>query len=126
MSYVQVPRDRFVAALELAGFSTDPDQRGELAFIRQHHLDPTMYVKIFTSLPLDAGDVRAKGTDAIRVVLIFKNPRTGRSGGLFKTTRVHRTGTAAGVIERTLERAREAYAEGNRRVKGTRIRMEIQ
>lgn len=117
MSYVQVDREVFLGALAKAGFLPDPEQRGEVAVIRQHHLDPTMYVKIFTSLPLDAGDVRAKGTDAIRVVLIFKNPRTGRSGGLWKATRVHRTGTTAGVIERTLERAREAYAEGNRRVK---------
>lgn len=117
MSYVQVPREQFVAALAAAGFAPDPDQQGELAMIRQHDKDPTMYVKIFTSLPLNGGDVRGCGADAIRVVLIFKNPRTGRSGGLWKSPRVLRTGTSEAVIERTIQRAREAWSEGNRRVK---------
>ena len=51
-------------------------------------------------------------------MLIFKNDRTGRSGCLHKTSRVYRTGSEAAVIERTIERAREAYGAGVKRVKG--------
>ena len=115
--FVEIDRNQFCTVLEDKGFVQDADAYGELVYIRQHHLDPTMFVKIYTSMPLWAGDTRPCGEDAIRVMLIFKNERTGRSGCLHKTTRVNRTGTANGVIDRTLERAREAYAAGNDRVK---------
>lgn len=116
--YVEVDRNVFCQSMEAKGFTPDPEAFGELIYIRQHHLDPTMYVKIYTSMPLRSGDARGCGQDAIRVMLIFKNDRTGRSGCLHKTSRVYRTGSEAAVIERTLERAREAYGAGNKRVKG--------
>lgn len=115
--YVEVRRESFIAYLEGAGFSPDPEARGELVYQRRHAVDPTMFVKIYTSLPLAAGDARPSGADAIRVMLVFKNERTGKSGCLFKTSRVYRTGTEAGVMERTLQRARECWMEGNRRVR---------
>ena len=113
--YVEVDRQRFCAALEAKGFTVDEDAYGELVYEFQHKKDPTMFVKIFTSLPRHAGNARAAGTDAIRVSLVFKNAK--RSGGLFRAQRVYRTGTEEAVIERTLERARDAYAEANRRWK---------
>lgn len=117
MSYVQVSREKFIAKLVECGFYPDESQEGhELVVIRQHHLDPTMYVKIFTTLPKEGGNVRSKGSDAIRVFLIFKNK--DRSGCLAKLPKVLRTGTEEAVIERTIERAREAYGIGNSRVKG--------
>lgn len=118
--YVEVDREAFVKALTDKGFSPDPTAFGELVFIRQHHLDPTMYVKIYTSMPLRSGDARQCGKDAIRVLLIFSNPITGASGCLFKTPRVYRTGSQEAVIERTIERAREAYGAGNKRIKETK------
>jgi hypothetical protein len=116
--YVEVNREVFLARLAAAGFHPDPEARGEVQVVRQHHMDPTMHVRIYTSLPLAGGNARSSGSDAIRVLLMFKNPQSGRTGCLFKATRVHRTGTEDGVIERTIQRAREAYAEGNKRVKG--------
>jgi hypothetical protein len=113
--YVEVDRAAFRAALESAGFTPDPEAVGELVYVRQHHKDPTMFVKIFTSLPLNAGNARPPGADAIRVLLIFKNSQTGKSGCLYKTSRVYRTGSQEAVIRRTIDRAREAYGEGNRR-----------
>lgn len=107
-------------ALEQAGFVVDTiDQSGnELVYIRQHHLDMSMFVKVYTTLDRRGGDVRSNGSDAIRVLLIFRNSWSGRSGCLYQTAKVLRTGTERGVIERTLERAREAYAHGNQRVLG--------
>jgi hypothetical protein len=115
--FVTIDRDDFCSALEAKGFKQDPTAQGELVYVFQHKLDPTMYVKIYTSLPRQRGDTRGCGKDAIRVLLIFKNDRTQKSGCLFKATRVFRTGTQQGVIERTLERAREAYQVGIDRIK---------
>lgn len=115
--FVTVPRQLFEAALQKAGFAVDTVDRSgnELVYIRQHDKDPTMFVKIYTSLPASGGDTRANGADAIRVLLIFRNPRSGRSGCLFKAPRVLRTGSPEAVVARTIGRAREAWAEGNRR-----------
>lgn len=115
--YVEVDRSAFISALEEKGFTRDSLAKGEVVYTRQHHADPTMQVKIFTSLPNRSGDARACGQDAIRVLLIFTNPKSGKSGCLFKAARVYRTGTQEKVIERTIERAREAYAEATRRFK---------
>ncbi len=115
--YVEVSRKAMMDALDGAGFSPD-SFGGELVYTRRHQVDPTMVVKIYTSMPAyDHGGARACGEDAIRVVLIFENAVTGRSGGLYKASRVYRTGSEQAVIERTLDRARECYAEANRRVR---------
>lgn len=116
--FVTVDREFFCKSLEDKGFALDPTATGELVYVRQHHLDSTMYVKIYTSLPINGGNSRSCGSDAIRVVLIFSNPRTQRSGGLFKAPRVYRTGSQEAVVERTLQRARQAYAFANARIKG--------
>jgi len=113
--FVEIDRNQFCNALEAKGFTPDPEAYGELVYVRQHHVDPTMFVKIYTSMPIHSGDTRAKGTDAIRVMLIFKNAY--RSGCLHKTTRVNRAGSAKAVIDRTFDRAREAYAVANKRLK---------
>lgn len=118
--YVEVSRKAMMDAMDRAGFTPD-SSGGELIYTRRHKVDPTMVVKVYTSMPAyDHGGARGVGEDAIRVVLIFDNPRTGRSGGLYKASRVYRTGSEEGVIERTLERARECYAEANRRVRERR------
>jgi hypothetical protein len=115
--FVEVDRSRFCEALEARGFTQDIDAQGELVYVRQHHLDKTMFVKIYTSLPQNGGDTRGVGQDAIRVLLMFKNGRTQKTGCLYKASRVYRTGSEAAVIERTLERAREAYKVGIDRVR---------
>ena len=117
--FVTVDRDTFCQALEAKGFSVDEESSNlchELIYVRQHHIDPTMFVKICTSMPQKRGDSRKNGADSIKVLLIFKNEK--KSGCLYRASRVFRTGTQEGVIERTLERAREAYRVGNQRLKG--------
>lgn len=116
-TFVTVDRNEFIKALVDAGFTPDLEARGELVYQFQHRKDQTMFVKVYTSMPLNGGDTRPLGADAIRVVLIFKNAQTGKSGCLFKAPKVLRTGSSRAVIERTLERARAAYAEGNKRLK---------
>lgn len=119
--YVEVSREALVGALEQAGFAPYVGRTGgELVYTRRHHRDPTMMVKVYTSLPARAGDARACGEDAIRVLLVFENERSGASGCLHKASRVYRTGSEQAVVERMLERARECYAEANRRHKARR------
>jgi hypothetical protein len=117
--FIVLDREKFVGAFVAAGFKPDTTQSGsELVFTRQHHLDPTMWVKVYSTLPVGAGNGRECGADAIRCVLVFRNEKTGKSGGLFKATRVLRTGSTEAVIERTLTRARECYANGVTRITG--------
>lgn len=122
--YVEVRREVLTAALEKAGFKVwepHPGEFGcsELVYVRQHDSDPTMFVKVYTSLPARAGDARACGQDAIRACLVFERRdeaiKRWISGGLYKAPKVLRTGSEEKVIERTLERARECYREANKR-----------
>lgn len=117
--YVEVSQVAFLHALVQAGFTEYPTRAGELVYYRRHHNDPTMMVKVYTSLPRNAEEARGCGEDAIRVLLVFERPaqgeRPGASGCLYKASRVYRTGSEQAVIERTLERARECYAEANKR-----------
>lgn len=120
--YVEVGRRTMIEALQKAGFTLDAQGR-ELVAVRQHHLDPTMLIKIYTSMPAYAPEGgRPCGQDAIRVVLLFNNPHTKASGCLYKAPRVFRTGTEEGVVERMLERARDAYRVGNQRARMSRVR----
>lgn len=117
--FIVLDREAFVGAFIKAGFMPDTTQSGsELVLTRQHHLDKTMWVKVYSTLPLGAGNGREKGADAIRCVLVFKNENTGKSGGLYKAPRVLRTSSTEAVIERTLARARECYANGVTRATG--------
>lgn len=52
--------------------------------------------------------VRGDGEDAIRVAAVYRR-RDGAVRGLFKDTRVNRTGTTEKIVERTRERMRNAY-----------------
>lgn len=124
--YVEVRREALTKALEAAGFKVWEPRPGEfgcseLVYVRPHHMDPTMFVKVYTSMPKRGGDARACGADAARAVLVFERYDAGAkrwfSGGLYKAPKVLRTGSEEKVIERILERARECYAAGNKRVR---------
>lgn len=52
--------------------------------------------------------VRGDGEDAIRVAAVYRR-RDGETRGLYKATRVNRTGEIGKIVERTRQRMREAY-----------------
>ena len=121
-AYVEVPRDRMEALLAGAGFQ--PDRVGkELVYKRAHDKDDRLSVAVYTSIAFSAGSTRSCGEDAIRVVALFT--WTHRASGqerrknLYKA-RVYRVNSVDGVIARTLEKMREAYATCNEFIKGTR------
>jgi hypothetical protein len=72
---------------------------------------------VYSSIQRGAEEARGCGEDAIRVVALFADARhqwPARTIPIFKATRVHRTGSVEAVLERMVDRAREAYAACNR------------
>jgi len=55
-----------------------------------------------------SGMVRGDGEDAIRVCAVYRR-KDGGVKGLFKDTRVNRTGEEAKIVDRTKDRMRNAY-----------------
>lgn len=116
--FVEVPPARLREALEKAGFVRATDLKyTEEVYERVHHRNPDFRVRVYTSIA--CGATRGCGKDAIRVVAL-RNPsvleREARRTNLtcvHKATRVHRTGTVEGVLERMLGRMREAYGQLN-------------
>jgi hypothetical protein len=60
------------------------------------------------------GVARGDGEDAIRVAAVYTTSK-GQQRGLFKDTRVNRTGEIEKIVERTLGRMRNAYTALNKR-----------
>lgn len=120
--YVEVPRARLEAALDAAGFKVDPEARGELTYFRTHDRDHRLTVKVLTSVPLGGGRARACGEDAIRVLALFTWRHRKGDGYEYRTKslasfRVFRVTSVEGVLERLLERARDAWRVCNKFVR---------
>lgn len=108
MSYVVLPSEAILARLTTCGCLEAKDVHGrEIVYVRSHDLDSRYVVKIYTSVCRGMSVARGRGADAIRVVAVFQ----GR--GIFKGKRIHRTGTVEGVLDRMVDRMREAYAACN-------------
>lgn len=118
-TYVEVPADAIRSKLTSAGFKPALETRGyEEVFDRVHDRDKRYMVRVFTSIGRGDAEARAKGTDAIRVIALFfrdayVNPNAYRGQGMhavvFKAKRVHRSGSVDAVLDRMMERARDAY-----------------
>jgi hypothetical protein len=113
---VIVPAEAIHARLRAAGF-VEGRHGGEVIYARQHARCTHLSVIVYTTLPARGGDTRGLGEDAIRIVAMFERLTPGRDRPytklVAKTARVFRTGSTEAVMERTIERAREAYAECN-------------
>lgn len=124
--FVLVPAHAIRSRLSAAGF-TLLEGHGEEVYERRHNRHADFAVKVYTSLPRGGDVVRGCGEDAIRVCAvryyawhkgeermdlagIGGGPQGLRAHGLESETRVFRTGTVEGVLDRMIERAREAYS----------------
>lgn len=88
----------------------------EEVYERRHDRDDRYAVRVYTSILRGAEEARDCGADAIRVVALFVDGKfhyPPRTVPIFKATRVHRTGSVEAVLDRMIERAREAYAAAN-------------
>jgi len=114
--FVPVPASALRDRLAAAGFRLLPAAHGEEVYERAHDRDARYTVKVYSSIQRGAAEVRECGEDAIRVVALFADSRfhwPAKIVPIFKATRVHRTGSVEAVLDRMIERAREAYAACN-------------
>lgn len=106
--FVQVPFGEFDTFMQSIGCKRLEAPRGsEIVYERTHDHDPALVVRIYSSFANGADTARSCGEDAIRIVLSVN----GR--GVWSCPKVLRTGSVQAVLERTRERAREAYAMAN-------------
>lgn len=118
MSFVSVPAAAIREKLVAAGFRLIPGSRGEEVYQRSHDKDDRYIIKVYSSIQRGASQARGLGTDAIRVVALFRQSNGFRC--IHKAKRVHRSGSVEGVLERMIERAREAYGYCNGHRQGAR------
>lgn len=120
--YVEVPSDKLFVMLAGAGFTRGVVGR-EVTYTRKHDRDPRLSVVVFTSVAEGAQDARGCGEDAIRVVGAFTwhHQASGedRRKNLYKA-KVLRVTSVEGVLERTINAAREAYKACNEFRKGAK------
>ena len=113
--YVDVPAQDLFGMLAGAGFTRGVVGR-EVTYTRKHDRDPRLSVVVFTSVAEGASDARGCGEDAIRVVAAFtwEHRPTGelRRKNLHKA-KILRVTSIQGVLDRTLNAAREAYQACN-------------
>jgi hypothetical protein len=109
-TYVQVPADAIESELQARGF-TRSVQREEVVYSRCHEKNPDVVIKVYTSIRVGRSAVRACGKDSIKACTVFDNGR--KSFGIGKFSPIFRVGSVEAVLERMLERARQAYARGS-------------
>lgn len=127
---------RLLHKLTRAGFRQTPDIRGfEVVMeraVKHKQVDlPDTVIRVFTTVdsrhprirdcpgcqdvrctcPEHALSVRGLGEDAIRVCAVYLGSRDKHARGLTKHRRVFRTGRIDAIVDRTLERAREAWRD---------------
>lgn len=121
--YVPVPAQDIEDFLSSKGFARTVQYR-EVVYVRAHEKNPEVKVKVYTSIRTGAVQARSCGADSIKICTVFEG-RNGRSFGIGKFPRVHRTGSPAAVLERTLERMKQAYRRGTEWIsqQGTRDAM---
>jgi hypothetical protein len=118
-TYVEVPAERLRKELTDHGFELLVPVGREEVYARRHHRDRSFVVKVYSSIARGAGTARSCGSDAIRVVVV-RETTDGRIVGIWKGTRIHRSGSVDAVIKRMLDRMREGYGFVNERLKGGR------
>ena len=116
--YVPVPAAAIRERLAAAGFRLllADASYGEEVYVRSHDRDARYIIKVYSSIRRGTEEVRECGQDAIRVVAVVEDGRhhwPAREIPIFKAVRVYRTGSVDKVLDRMIERAREAYGACN-------------
>jgi len=118
MAYNPIDTAILASALEGAGFKAT-QVGNEKVYSRANHNLLGLVVKVYTSGANGAEKVKAKGQDAIRVVLVYTNGN-GQTFGVTKAQRVFRTGSDSAIVGRMLSRMREMYGVANEMAKSPR------
>lgn len=114
--YVEVDRKKLEDFLQTCGFQKRR-QGSEMIYVRSNRFCDDVVTKVYTSFPYkDGTPARDRGQDAIRVTCAYESeiPFQGRdSFGIFKATKILRTGSEEAILDRLYHRMQEAYLAGN-------------
>lgn len=123
--FVEVTSEKLESFLQEKGFRREVQNR-EVVYVRDHHIDTSVKVKVYTTISTGAAQVRSCGADAIRVCTVFESPSA--SFGVGKFPKILRTAPSdlseeervQHLFERLVQRMRSAYARANEYVKTRR------
>lgn len=104
-TFVNVPSSKIDELLASRGFTTEVKGK-ERVYTRTSKTNPSLRIVVYSSITDGADKARGVGKDAIRVNLLGKVG--DREWCLHKGTRINRTGTVEGVIERIWGRVKVA------------------
>lgn len=110
-TYINIPREAICSRLEKAGF-IQGRVGGEIAYTRHGH-DPRIIITVCTSVAVRGSVARGRGQDAIRVLAHFHwNVGTEERKKCLYKAKILRVNSIDGVLDRTIERARDAWRAG--------------
>lgn len=102
-----VSADAIEAFLNRAGFERTVVYH-EVVYVRASQRDPNVWIKVYTSIRDGATLVRSKGSDAMRVCVVYDDGK--KSFGVGRFPKVLRTTSDEAVIERLRQRLFQARA----------------
>ena len=108
--YVPVSREAIEGFLKSKHFERTV-QRTEVVYVFRHLKNPSVVVKVYTSLRDGERLARGCGEDAIRVATVFDDGF--KAFGVGRFPKVLRTGSEQSVLDRVYSRIREAYLRGS-------------
>ena len=102
---ITIPRDQLEPFLKENGFynSSNSEEGPEVTFSRMHHLNRTLSVKIFTTIPLGGTKTYSKDRQAILVRGL------GPKGVVLSETKILRVNSVKSTLQRILVAARKSY-----------------
>jgi hypothetical protein len=111
-SYVSIPRAAFETIAARNGFS--PECRGnELVFARAHKTCPSAKLLLFTSVPFTGEAGRKVGADAVRVGVLWENPKASNSHKWLAFVRVYRVTSVESTMKRVLAALKKTAVQAN-------------
>jgi hypothetical protein len=111
MAYVPVPADAITNWLEAHSF-IQSQCGSEVMYFRPSSRNPSVRIKVYTSIRKGKAKVRGRGYDAIRVTVAYEG--NGKSFGIWKGRKILRVTSTSGVLSRIHRRICEAACAGNR------------
>jgi hypothetical protein len=86
-------------------------QNDEVVYVRYSERNPSVCVKVYTSISNNGDYTRRRGADAIRVCVVYDDGQ--KSFGIGKFPKVYRTTSDDSILERVNDRLRRAAIRTN-------------
>src|SRR5260221_8725126 len=104
--FVSVDSEQLFSFLESQGFKRSI-QGSEVVYEHSLEIDNDIIIRIYTSVSEGDAEAREYGTDALRVIAIHS--KDNKTVGVYKGSRIYRTGSQEKIHLRIKERIKEAF-----------------